>query len=113
LKAAIVTPEFYLDYHQSGGELTVSGQVELPEGFPLAIQIYSGVVLVAVDTPVIVRTGTFETRPMLARGNAFKPGPYRIVIEPARNSGPPGGEGPPSSNSPPRFQFSADFSLDN
>jgi len=76
-----IVPSLEVHYlRASAGELQIAGQANLPEGTLLDVQIYSGQTLVAVDYPVDVRRGAFQTRPMLQRGKPFTSGLYQVRI---------------------------------
>jgi hypothetical protein len=76
-----IVPRFELHYQRGeGGNLWVSGQSNLPDGTALEVQVYAGDVLVAVDYPVTVSGGEFETRPLLQRGKPFTLATYRVRI---------------------------------
>jgi hypothetical protein len=76
-----IMPRFEVHYRRDEGEnLLVSGQSNLPDGTTLEVQIYAGDILVAVDYPVTVSRGRFETRPLLQRGKPFALASYRARI---------------------------------
>jgi len=76
-----IVPRFKLQYQRSeSGDLQVSGKCNLPDGTALEVQVYSGDLLVAVDYPVTVAAGMFQTRPLLQRGKPFVPASYKLQI---------------------------------
>jgi len=76
-----IVPRFELQYQRSEwDDLQVSGKCNLPDGTALEVQVYSGDLLVAVDYPVTVAAGTFQTRPLLQRGKPFAPASYRLRL---------------------------------
>lgn len=76
-----IVPRFDLRYLRTpGGELQVSGQVNLPEGTILDVEVYAGDLLLAVDSPVTIQNGALQTRPLLQRGRPFTPGSYGVRI---------------------------------
>ncbi len=76
-----IVPHFETHYlRNAAGELQITGQTNLPEETLLDVQVYSGPLLVAVDYPVSVRAGTFQTRPLLQRGIPFTPASYQLRI---------------------------------
>lgn len=44
------------------------------------MQVYAGDLLVAVDYPVTISAGAFQTRPLLERGKPFTAASYRVLI---------------------------------
>ncbi len=79
-----IVPRFQLQYQRGeAGDLRVSGECNLPEGTAMEVQVYNGDLLVAVDSPVTVAAGAFQTRPLLQRGKPFSPDSYRLRIHAA------------------------------
>lgn len=77
-----IIPHFEARYTRTpSSELQIAGQTNLPDGTVLEIRVYSGDVLVAVDFPVTVQGGAFQTRPVLQRGKPFTPASYQLRIE--------------------------------
>jgi hypothetical protein len=76
-----IVPRFELQYQRGGaGDLQISGRSNLPEGTALEVQVYAGNLLVAVDYPVTVSAGAFQTRPLLQRGKPFGAATYGLRI---------------------------------
>lgn len=76
-----IVPRFQLRYQRSqAGDLAVAGQTNLPDGTLVEVQVYAGQLLVAMDYPVTVRGGQFQTRSMLQRGRPFALAMYRARI---------------------------------
>ena len=77
-----IVPRFQLQYARAAdGSLQVTGQCNLPTGTLLDVRVLAGEVLVAVDYPVKVSAGSFETRSLLNRGRPFVAGLYRTQIK--------------------------------
>jgi hypothetical protein len=76
-----IVPRFELQYQRGGsGDLQISGRSNLPEGTTLEVQVYADDLLVAVDYPVTISAGAFQTRPLLERGKPFTAASYRVHI---------------------------------
>jgi len=78
----MIVPQFQLQLQRSeGGNLRVTGQCNLPTETQLEVRVFAEDTLVAIDYPVIVSAGRFETRPLLNRGRPFTPGTFRIQVK--------------------------------
>jgi hypothetical protein len=79
-----IVPRFELRYLRGArGELQIGGKTNLPEGTLLDVQVYGGELLLAVDYPVTVEGGAFQTRSLLQRGKPFSPGSFQLRIRAA------------------------------
>jgi hypothetical protein len=87
-----IVPQFQLQIQRSdAGTLVVSGQCNLPTDTQLEVRLFADDTVVAIDYPVTVADGRFETRPLLNKGRPFTSGifPIRVKAEFAGRSQPP------------------------
>ena len=76
-----IVPQFQLQFQRGDtGSLRVTGQCNLPSATQLEVRIFAEDTVVAIDYPVTVSNGRFESRPLLDRGRAFTPGAFRIQV---------------------------------
>jgi len=76
-----IVPQFQLQFqHGDDGSLRVAGQCNLPPASQLEVRVFAEDTVVAIDYPVIVTEGRFETRPLLDRGRPFTPGTFRLQV---------------------------------
>jgi phosphatidylserine/phosphatidylglycerophosphate/cardiolipin synthase-like enzyme len=76
-----ITPE--LEVHcqrDAAGTLQVAGRSNLPDKTVFEARVYAGQDLVAIDYPVIIVGGRFETRPLLNKGKPFADASYQLRI---------------------------------
>jgi hypothetical protein len=77
-----IVPQFQLQVQRSGeGYLRVSGLCNLPTATQLEVRVFASDTVVAIDYPVTVSDGRFETRPLLNKGRPFTPGTFRIQVK--------------------------------
>jgi len=78
----IIVPQFQLQIQRSDeGNLRVVGLCNLPAATQLEVRVFADDKVVAIDYPVIVSNGRFESRPLLNQGRPFTPGTFRIRVE--------------------------------
>ena len=78
----MIVPQFQLQLQRSEeGNLRVTGLCNLPTDTQLEVRVFADETLVAIDYPVIVSAGRFETRPLLNQGRPFTPGTLRIRVK--------------------------------
>lgn len=77
-----IVPQFQLQVQRSdAGYLRVTGLCNLPTGTQMEVRVFAGDTVVAIDYPVAVSDGRFETRPLLNKGRPFAPGIFRIRVK--------------------------------
>jgi hypothetical protein len=77
-----IVPQFQLQVQRSdAGNLRVSGLCNLPTATQLEVRVFADDTVVAIDYPVIVSDGRFETRPLLNQGQPFTPGTFPVRIK--------------------------------
>ena len=77
-----IVPQFALEIQRSdAGNLMVTGLCNLPTETQLEVRVLAEDTVVAIDYPVIVSYGRFESRPLLNQGRPFTPGPFRIRVK--------------------------------
>lgn len=77
-----IVPQFQLQIQRGdAGSLRVTGVCNLPSATQLEVRVFADETVVAIDYPVTVSDGRFETRPLLNKGRAFTPGIYRIRVK--------------------------------
>jgi len=77
-----IVPQFRLQFQRSDeGNLRVTGLCNLPTATQLEVRVFASDAVVAIDYPVIVSDGHFETRPLLDQGRPFVPGTFRIGVK--------------------------------
>jgi hypothetical protein len=59
----------------------VGGDCNLPEGAQLDVRVFADDAVVAIDYPVPVSAGRFQSRPLLDKGRPFTPGTFQIRIK--------------------------------
>jgi hypothetical protein len=87
-----IEPRFTVQYGLSEQhQLRVAGETNLPDGANLQVEVYAGGRLVAVDFPVVVSRGGFQTRALLQRGKPFTLSEYQLHLSATfdRSSQPP------------------------
>jgi hypothetical protein len=87
-----IIPQFRLQIeHSDAGYLRVTGLCNLPTATQLEVRVFAEDTVVAIDYPVTVADGRFETRPLLNKGRPFTSGifPIRVKAEFAGRSQPP------------------------
>jgi len=87
-----IEPRFALQYRRTEqGQLRMAGQTNLPDGTNLQVEVYAGDLIVAIDFPVAVFAGRFQTRALLQRGKPFVLAAYQARLSTTfdRNSQPP------------------------
>jgi hypothetical protein len=76
-----ITPRLQVQYHRGAeGALQVEGRSNLPDKTVFDLRVYAGQDLVAIDYPVILGGGRFETRPLLNKGKPFADVSYQLRI---------------------------------
>jgi hypothetical protein len=74
-----ITPRLQVQYHRGAeGTLQVDGRSNLPDKTVFDLRVYAGQDLVAIDYPVIIAGGRFETRPLLNKGKPFADASYQL-----------------------------------
>ena len=77
-----IVPQFQLQFQRSdAGYLRVTGLCNLPTATQLEVRIFADDTVVAIDYPVTVSDGRFETRTLLDQGRPFTPGTFRIRVK--------------------------------
>jgi len=77
-----IVPQFQLQVQRSdAGNLRVTGLCNLPAATQMEVRVLDGDTVVAIDYPVTVIEGRFETRPLLNQGRPFTPGTFRIRVK--------------------------------
>jgi hypothetical protein len=77
-----IVPQFQLQIQRSdAGDLRVTGLCNLPTDTQLEVRIFADDAVVAIDYPVSVSAGRFETRPLLDKGRPFTAGTYQIRVK--------------------------------
>jgi hypothetical protein len=77
-----IVPQFQLQIQRSdAGYLRVTGLCNLPTATQLEVRIFADDTVVAIDYPVTVADGRFETRTLLNQGRPFAPGAFRIRVK--------------------------------
>jgi len=77
-----IVPQFQLQIQRSdAGYLRVTGLCNLPTATQLEVRVFADDTVVAIDYPVTVSDGRFETRPLLNQGRPFTPGAFRIRVK--------------------------------
>jgi hypothetical protein len=77
-----IVPQFQLQVQRSdAGNLRITGLCNLPTATQLEVRVFAGDTVVAIDYPVTVSEGRFETRPLLNKGRPFTPGTFRIRVK--------------------------------
>lgn len=87
-----IEPRFTLQYRRTEqGQLRMAGQTNLPDGTNLQLEVYAGDLMVAIDFPVAVFAGRFQTRALLQRGKPFALAAYQARLSATfdRSSQPP------------------------
>jgi hypothetical protein len=87
-----IAPRFALQYRRTEqGQLRMAGQTNLPDGTDLQVEVYAGDLMVAIDFPVAVFAGQFQTRALLQRGKPFVLAAYQARLSATfdRRSQPP------------------------
>ncbi len=78
----MIVPQFQLQFQRSDvGNLRVTGLCNLPTDTQLEVRVFAGETVVAIDYPVIISNGRFETRPLLNQGRPFTPGTFQVRIK--------------------------------
>lgn len=76
-----ITPHLQVRYQRDGdGRLKAEGEINLPDQTVLAVSVYDGQDLVAVDYPVRIERGHFTTRSLLEKGKPFAEGTFQLHI---------------------------------
>jgi hypothetical protein len=76
-----ITPRLEVQHQRDAeGTLQVDGRSNLPNKTVFDVRVYAGQDLVAIDYPVIIAGGRFETRPLLSKGKPFANAPYQLRI---------------------------------
>jgi hypothetical protein len=76
-----ITPGLQVQYHRDAeGALQVDGRSNLPDETVFDLRVYAGQDLVAIDYPVIIAGGRFETRPLLNKGKPFADASYQLRV---------------------------------
>ena len=77
-----IVPQFHLQVQRGdAGDLRVSGMCNLPTATQLEVRVFDNDTVVAIDYPVTVSAGRFETRPLLDQGRSFTPGTFQIRVK--------------------------------
>jgi len=77
-----IVPQFQLLVQRSDvGNLRVTGLCNLPTATQLEVRVFADDTVVAIDYPVIVFDGRFESRPLLNQGRPFTPGTFQVRIK--------------------------------
>src|SRR5208283_2553963 len=78
----MIVPQFQVRLQRSDeGNLRVTGVCNLPTDTQLEVRVFAEDTVVAIDYPVIVSYGRFETRPLLNQGRPFTPGTFQIRVK--------------------------------
>jgi len=76
-----ITPQLQVHYQRDAeGTLQVEGESNLPDQTVLDVRVYAGGDLLAVDYPVTIEEGRFETRSLLERGKPFADASFQLRI---------------------------------
>jgi hypothetical protein len=76
-----ITPQLQVQYRRDAeGTLHVDGRINLPDKTAFEARVYAGQDLVAIDYPVIITGGRFETRPLRNKGKPFADASYQLRI---------------------------------
>jgi hypothetical protein len=77
-----IVPQFQLQIQRSdAGDLRVTGLCNLPTDTQLEVRVFADDSVVAIDYPVIVSAGRFETRLLLNKGRPFTSGIFQIRVK--------------------------------
>jgi hypothetical protein len=77
-----IVPQFQLQVQRSdAGNMQVTGLCNLPTATQMEVRVFADDTVVAIDYPVTVTEGRFETRPLLNQGRSFAPGTFRIRVK--------------------------------
>lgn len=77
-----IVPQFQLQVQRSNaGSLRVSGLCNLPTATQLEVRVFAGDAVIAIDYPVTVSDGRFETRMLLDQGRPFLAGTFTIRVK--------------------------------
>jgi len=77
-----IVPQFQLQVQRRDeGNLRVIGFCNLPAATQLEVRVFADDAVVAIDYPVIISDGRFESRPLLNQGRPFLPGAFRIRVK--------------------------------
>jgi hypothetical protein len=83
-----ITPQLQVHFQRDAeGTLRVAGESNLPDQTVLDVRVYTGRDLLAVDYPVTIEEGRFETRSLLERGKPFADGSFQMRIAAVFNNG--------------------------
>ena len=76
-----ISPRLQVHYQRDAeGTLRVDGTSDLPDQTVLDVRVYAGQDLVAMDYPVMIGGGGFESRPLLNKGKPFADAAYQLRI---------------------------------
>ena len=76
-----ISPRLQVQYHRdTEGTLQVEGTSNLPDKTVFDLRVYAGQDLVAMDYPVVIAGGCFQTRPLLNKGKPFTEASYQLRI---------------------------------
>jgi hypothetical protein len=76
-----ITPRLQVHYQRDAeGTLRVEGESNFPDQTVLDVRVYAGRDLLAVDYPVTIEEGRFETRSLLEKGKPFADGSFQLRI---------------------------------
>jgi hypothetical protein len=76
-----INPRLRVQYHRdTEGTLQVEGISDLPDKTVFDLRVYAGPDLVAMDYPVIIAGGRFQTRPLLNKGKPFTDASYQLRV---------------------------------
>jgi hypothetical protein len=77
-----IIPQFQLQIeHREAGDLRVIGMCNLPTDTQLEVRVFADDTVVAIDYPVPVSDGRFQTRPLLNKGRPFPSGIFQIRVK--------------------------------
>ena len=76
-----ITPQLQVHYQRDAeGTLQVEGESNLPDQTVLDVRVYADRDLLAVDYPVTIKEGRFETRSLLEKGKPFADASFQLRI---------------------------------
>lgn len=77
-----IVPQVQLRIQRNdAGFLRVTGLCNLPTGTQLEVRVFAGDIVVAIDYPVTVSNGRFESRLLLNQGRPFTPGTFQVRVK--------------------------------
>ncbi len=76
-----ITPRLQVHYQRDAeGTLRVEGESNLPDQTVLDVRVYAGRDLLALDYPVTIEEGRFQTRSLLQKGKPFAEASFQLRI---------------------------------